>query len=43
MNMGELCTCGMGQICPFCKLMVVICIAVLSGVLGFLIGRRKRK
>ncbi|MDD5634656.1 MAG: hypothetical protein PHW46_05215 [Candidatus Omnitrophica bacterium] len=42
MNMCELCKCVPGQVCPFCKILIVAGIAVLSGFLGFLIGKRKK-
>lgn len=43
MNILELCKCAENQICPFCKILSVICIAVASGVIGFFIGKKKRE
>lgn len=39
----ELCKCGEGQICLPCIILTVICIAGISGVIGYFIGRKKRK
>lgn len=41
MDWSELCSCSSGQICGFCKVLTVIVIAVLCGVVGYLIGRKK--
>ena len=37
------CGCNSSGICGICKILVVAGVAALSGVLGFLIGRRKGK
>jgi hypothetical protein len=39
----ELCKCSEGQICLFCQILIVIVIAVLSGFIGYLIGKKKGK
>ena len=38
----ELCKCVGPEICLFCKILTVICIAVVSGVIGYFIGKKKR-
>lgn len=42
MNIWELCTCTEGQICSFCKTLVVLGIVILSGLAGYIIGRKKK-
>lgn len=42
MNMWELCKCNDAQFCPFCKLLTVVGLIVLSIVLGYMIGRRRK-
>jgi len=37
----ELCKCNLTQICLFCKILTVICIAVISGLIGYFIGKKK--
>jgi len=39
----ELCKCSGTQICIFCKILTVICIAIVSGVIGYFIGKKKRE
>ncbi len=39
---SELCKCNDGQICIFCKVLTVICIAAVSALIGYLIGKKKR-
>lgn len=43
MGMWELCRCDTNHICPFCKALCVVFIAVLGGVAGFFIKRRLRR
>ena len=43
MNIWELCKCGEGAICPFCKILVLLVVAVLCGVGGYLIGRKNNR
>ncbi len=43
MNIWELCKCAEGQICPFCKILLILGVMLLSGLVGYLIGRRKNK
>ena len=42
MNILELCKCTEGQICSFCKVATLICFILLSGLIGYLIGKRKK-
>lgn len=39
----ELCKCSGTQICLFCKILTVICIAIVSGVIGYFIGKKKKR
>ena len=39
----DLCKCSGGQICLFCQILTIIVIAVLSGIIGYLIGKKKGK
>ena len=39
----DLCKCSEGQICLFCQILIVVSIAVLSGIVGYFIGKRKGK
>jgi hypothetical protein len=39
----ELCKCSEAQICLFCQIFTIIAIAVLSGIIGYLIGKKKGK
>jgi len=43
MNIFELCKCGGGEICGFCRVMVVIALAGVIGMAVYLISRKKRK
>lgn len=43
MNIWALCKCAEGQICPFCKILVIVGIVLLSGLAGYLIGRKRNK
>ncbi len=38
----ELCKCSGTQICIFCQILTVVCIAVASGVIGYSIGKKRR-
>jgi hypothetical protein len=41
LHLMMICQCSEGNICLFCKILTVIAIAVLSGIAGYLIGRKK--
>lgn len=41
MNIWELCKCSGTQICPFCKILTVVILLLLSGVIGYFIGKKK--
>ena len=43
MDIWALCKCTEGQICPFCKLLVILAVVLLSGLIGYFIGKRKNK
>ena len=36
-----ICQCSEGNVCLFCKVLTVIAVAVLSGIIGYLIGRKR--
>ena len=38
----ELCKCGEGQICLPCMMVAVVCIAAISGFIGYFIGKKRR-
>ena len=38
----ELCKCNGTLICLLCKILVVVCVAGVSGVVGYFIGKRKK-
>jgi len=38
----DLCKCNGTQICLFCKVLAVVTIAVIAGVVGYFVGKRKR-
>ena len=38
----DLCKCDGAQICLFCKVLTGIAIAVVAGVVGYVLGKRKR-
>ena len=40
--LSELCKCNGTQICLFCKILTILCVAVVSGVIGYFIGRKKK-
>lgn len=42
MNIWEMCACDQNQICPFCKILTVVCVAVIAGVAGYFLGKRKK-
>jgi hypothetical protein len=37
----EWCKCNSAGICLFCKVLTVICIVLVSGVIGYFIGKKK--
>ncbi len=41
MNIWALCKCGAGQICPFCKILVILGIVILGGIVGYFIRKKK--
>ncbi|MFH1878497.1 MAG: hypothetical protein ABH883_06800 [Candidatus Omnitrophota bacterium] len=43
MNIWELCKCNADRICPFCKILIIVCLSGLGIFLGYLIKRRKKK
>jgi len=43
MNVWEFCKCDGGQICLSCKVLIGVGVAVVSGLLGYFIGRRRKK
>lgn len=38
----KLCQCNGTQICPFCQTLVMIVVALLSGLLGYGLGKRAK-
>ena len=38
----ELCKCNGNLLCLFCTVLTAVCIAVVSGVIGYSIGKKKR-
>jgi len=38
----ELCKCNGTQICLLCKIATVVCIAAVSGIIGYFIGKGKK-
>jgi len=37
------CHCGAGGLCPACKVLVIAGVAVVCGVIGYLLGGKKGK
>ena len=37
----ELCKCDNTHVCIFCKILIGVVIAVVAGVVGYIIGKRK--
>ena len=38
----ELCKCDASQVCLFCKILVLVFVALISAVIGYLIGKRRK-
>lgn len=36
------CLCNPNNICPLCKILIVLCLTLASGVVGYFIGRRQK-
>ena len=43
MNICELCTCAENQICALCKILIIVGVAVSCLVIGYFVGKRKKK
>jgi hypothetical protein len=41
MDIWKYCSCNASAICPFCKMLMVITLAALAGIFGYLLGKRK--
>jgi len=37
----ELCKCNGAEICIFCKILTIVCVAIFGGVVGYFIGKKK--
>jgi len=37
----ELCKCSGTQICLFCKILTILGVALVAGIVGYFIGKRK--
>jgi hypothetical protein len=35
------CKCGAGGICPICKVLTVVAIALVAGAVGYFMGKKK--
>ena len=43
MFMAAICSCSGAEICPFCKVLIVLFLFVISGIIGYMIGRGQAK
>ncbi|GEM_PF-4287836 len=42
MDLWSFCKCETGHICPICKLLVLAVVAIIGGIVGYMIARKRK-